>query len=99
MNNDLEKFSEERLKLFELKSKYPTWDEISALARIALQGGWIECRLRMPENNFGKWSTPVAVLTDTGDVFKLSCMGGYWQRTQALIDSGGRITHWMSLPC
>lgn len=61
--------------------------------------GWISCSERMPENNPGKWSIPVAVLTDTGDVFKLSCMGGYWQRTQAFIDSGGRITHWMSLPC
>ncbi|WP_447867993.1 hypothetical protein [Rahnella bonaserana] len=36
MNNDLEQFSEEKLKLLELKVNYPTWDDISALARIAL---------------------------------------------------------------
>lgn len=53
MNSDLEQFSEERLKLFELKLKYPTWEEISALARIAKQAkpvyqiqdadGWQDC--------------------------------------------------------
>lgn len=36
MNNDLAQFSEERLKLLELRVNYPTWDDISALARIAL---------------------------------------------------------------
>lgn len=38
MNKDADLLSEEKLKLFELKSKYPTWDEISVLARIALAG-------------------------------------------------------------
>lgn len=40
----------------------------------------------------------VIALTDTGDVFKLSCMGSYWQRTKAFIDSGAsKVTHWMPL--
>ncbi|WP_368639074.1 DUF551 domain-containing protein [Salmonella enterica] len=37
-------------------------------------------------------------LSDTGDVFKLSCMGSYWQRSKAFIESSStKITHWMPL--
>ncbi|MGC7969642.1 DUF551 domain-containing protein [Salmonella enterica] len=35
---------------------------------------------------------------DSGDVFKLSCMGSYWQRSKAFIESSStKITHWMPL--
>jgi hypothetical protein len=51
-----------------------------------------------PESKEGMWSKEVIALTDTGDVFKLSCMGSYWQRTKAFIDSGAsKVTHWMPL--
>ncbi|WP_348971551.1 hypothetical protein, partial [Escherichia coli] len=49
---------------------------------------WINVEHRLPESKEGMWSKEVIALTDTGDVFKLSCMGSYWQRTKAFIDSG-----------
>ncbi|MEX1839115.1 DUF551 domain-containing protein [Enterobacter cloacae] len=59
---------------------------------------WISVDDHNPENREGRWSEDVIALSDTGDVFRLACMGGYWQRTQAFIDSGAtKITHWMPL--
>lgn len=59
---------------------------------------WISVDDHHPENQEGKWSNDVIALSDNGDVFRLACMGGYWQRTQAFIDSGAtKITHWMPL--
>lgn len=59
---------------------------------------WISVDERLPESKEGQWSKEVIALSDTGDVFKLSCMGSYWQRTKTVIDSGsGKITHWMPL--
>ena len=59
---------------------------------------WISVDERLPESKEGKWSKEVIALSDTGDVFKLSCMGSYWQRTTAFIESGSsKITHWMQL--
>ncbi|HDR2537656.1 TPA: DUF551 domain-containing protein [Enterobacter ludwigii] len=59
---------------------------------------WINVDFQLPENQEGKWSKDVIALSDSGDLFRLACMGGYWQRTQAFIDSGStKITHWMPL--
>ncbi|EIP3276427.1 DUF551 domain-containing protein [Escherichia coli] len=59
---------------------------------------WINVEHRLPESKEGMWSKEVIALTDTGEVFKLSCMGSYWQRTKAFIDSGAsKVTHWMPL--
>lgn len=59
---------------------------------------WISVDERLPESKEGQWSEEVIALSDTGDVFKLSCMGSYWQRTTAFIESGStKITHWMPL--
>ncbi|MEX2986831.1 DUF551 domain-containing protein [Serratia fonticola] len=53
---------------------------------------------RLPESKEGRWSAEVIALGDAGDVFKLSCMGSYWQRTKAFIESDSeKITHWMPL--
>lgn len=60
--------------------------------------GWISCNERMPENENGKYSDPVIALADSGQAFTLSCMGNYWQRTRAFIDSGAtKVTHWQPL--
>ena len=59
---------------------------------------WISADDHPPENQEGRWSKDVIALSDTGDVFRLACMGGSWQRTQAFIDSGStKVTHWMPL--
>ncbi|ANN86175.1 DUF551 domain-containing protein [Enterobacter phage Tyrion] len=59
---------------------------------------WISVDERLPESKEGQWSKDVIALSDSGDVFKLAFMGGYWQRTQAFIDSGAtKVTHWMPL--
>lgn len=59
---------------------------------------WISVETQLPESKEGRWSKEVIALSDTGDVFKLSCMGAYWQRTKAFIESGSsKITHWMPL--
>ncbi|HCD2059999.1 TPA: DUF551 domain-containing protein [Serratia marcescens] len=59
---------------------------------------WINVDIRLPENQKDKWSKDVIALSDSGDVFRLACKGGYWQRSQAFIDSGStKITHWMPL--
>jgi hypothetical protein len=61
--------------------------------------GWIDCRVKLPDGAKGIWSNEVAAVSNLGDVFKLSCMGGYWQRTAAFIESGATsITHWIPLP-
>lgn len=62
--------------------------------------GWVACAERLPESKPGMmWSKEVAAVTNLGDVFKLSCMGDYWQRTSEFVDSGATsITHWISLP-
>lgn len=59
---------------------------------------WISVESLLPDSKEGQWSKEVIALSDTGDVFKLSCMGSYWQRTKAFIESGSsKITHWMPL--
>ncbi|QKJ88025.1 DUF551 domain-containing protein [Paramixta manurensis] len=59
---------------------------------------WISVERQLPESKEGQWSKEVIALSDTGDVFKLSCMGSYWQRTTAFIESGSsKVTHWMPL--
>lgn len=61
--------------------------------------GWINCRDSLPHNETGLWSTPVAAISDLGDVFQLSCMNGYWQRTKDFVESGAsEIVYWMYLP-
>ncbi|EDY5135268.1 DUF551 domain-containing protein [Salmonella enterica subsp. enterica serovar Thompson] len=59
---------------------------------------WINVEEQLPESKEGQWSKEVIALSDTGDVFKLSCMGSYWQRSKAFIESSStKITHWMPL--
>lgn len=63
-----------------------------------VMSGWISVKDRTPENQDGNWSEDVIALSDSGGVFRLACMGGHWQRTQAFIDSGAtKVTHWMPL--
>lgn len=60
---------------------------------------WIKCSDRLPKSNINYWSEEVIALSNLGDVFILSCMGEYWQRSSKFIDSGAtKITHWMPLP-
>lgn len=60
---------------------------------------WINAKHEVPYNKPLLWSNEVIALSDTGDVFKLACMGGYWQRTQEFLDSGStKIIGWMPLP-
>lgn len=61
--------------------------------------GWIKCSERMPENFPGRWSKEVSAVSNLGDLFKISSMDGYWQRSRAFVESGATsITHWMPLP-
>jgi len=67
-------------------------------SKSAPEPGWIYCSDKMPECLPDKWSAPVAAVSDLGDVFQLSCMGSYWQRTRAFVDSGAtKIVKWMPL--
>ncbi len=67
-------------------------------SKSAPEPGWISCRDKMPECLPDKWSAEVAAVSDLGDVFQLSCMGGYWQRTRAFIASGAtEIVKWLPL--
>ncbi|AOO60009.1 hypothetical protein AN237_25995 (plasmid) [Raoultella ornithinolytica] len=59
---------------------------------------WINVDDQLPESEEARWSAEVIALSDSGDIFKLSCMGSYWQRSKAFIESGStKITHWMPL--
>ncbi|UXE39614.1 DUF551 domain-containing protein [Raoultella ornithinolytica] len=59
---------------------------------------WISVDDRLPESQAGKWSEEVIALGDAGDIFKLACMGTYWQRSEAFVNSHStKITHWTSL--
>ena len=72
-----------------------TRDEV---AMIVTKDDWISVNDRLPESKEGVWSKEVIALGDSGDVFKLSCMGSYWQRSKAFIESESEnITHWMPL--
>lgn len=60
---------------------------------------WISAENRLPESTGEQWSQDVIALCDNGEVFRLACMGDYWQRSAAFIESGAtRVTHWMPLP-
>ncbi|EAM1120219.1 TPA: DUF551 domain-containing protein [Salmonella enterica subsp. enterica serovar Javiana] len=59
---------------------------------------WISVEERLPESKDDRWSKEVIALGDAGDVFALHCMGTYWQRTEAFVNSQStKITHWMPL--
>lgn len=59
---------------------------------------WVSVDERLPESSEGVWSKEVIALGDAGDIFKLSCMGAYWQRSKSFIESDSeKITHWMPL--
>jgi len=63
-----------------------------------IKSQWISVDERLPESQKDIWSKDVIALSDSGDVFRLACMGEYWQRSKAFVDSGAnRITHWMPL--
>lgn len=60
---------------------------------------WIDVKKELPTNEDGKWSKSVAALCDNGKVYRLSCMGGYWQRSKEFVDSGANEVHfWINLP-
>ncbi|AGN89451.1 hypothetical protein Eta_005 [Serratia phage Eta] len=73
------------------------WQHIQELQAANYQeahDGWVACSDRLPESKPGVWSKEIVAVTNLGDVFKLSCIGGYWQRTSEFIDSGATsITH------
>lgn len=59
---------------------------------------WISVEERLPESTNTTWSKEVIALCDNGRVFALACMGGYWQRSNAFVESGAeRVTHWKPL--
>ncbi len=58
---------------------------------------WIECKDRMPENKPGLWSPPVIVLMQSGEIFRASAMGDYWQRREEMKDEG-EVVAWMPIP-
>ncbi len=59
---------------------------------------WVSVEERLPVSQEGKWSEEVIALGDAGDIFVLSCMGTYWQRSEAFINSQStKITHWTPL--
>ena len=60
---------------------------------------WIPVSERLPDSKSGVWSDTVIAVSDIGDVFALSFMGGYWQRSSAFINSGStEIVGWMPIP-
>ena len=60
---------------------------------------WVSVGNKLPESQKDQWSDPVIALADNGEIFKLSCMGSYWQRSGAFVDSGAQeITDWMPIP-
>lgn len=60
---------------------------------------WISVKSKLPESKPNTWSKPVIALSDTGEIFELSIMGDYWQRSEKFISSGSKeITHWIPYP-
>ena len=60
---------------------------------------FIETSDQPPPNDKGRWSEPVIAITDTGDIFKLCCMNGYWQRSEDFIESGAtKVIAWAEIP-
>lgn len=60
--------------------------------------GWIKCSERRPESKPGKWSKEVRARGDSGEVFILSCMGDYWQRSTDFINSASNeIIDWQPI--
>lgn len=55
---------------------------------------------RPPENQEGLWSRAVIAITVDGEVYRISAMGGHWQRTQKMADSGlgGTVVAWTEVP-
>lgn len=59
---------------------------------------WISVGDKLPENKDGLWSEPVIAMCDCGLIYRLSCMGGEWQRTKSFAEnSSKKVTHWMPL--
>jgi hypothetical protein len=60
---------------------------------------WIDAEDRLPESEPDTWSHPVIALADNFEIFELSCMGNYWQRSKAFVDSGAeKVICWIPLP-
>lgn len=59
---------------------------------------WINVDDELPKSKPDMWSKDVIALGDSGDIFRLACMGDYWQRTEEFVKSGStKITHWTPL--
>lgn len=57
----------------------------------------------LPDGEVDKWTNPLLVFTDTGDIFNISYFvgaeGGHWQRTKAFNASGSKeVVFWMPMP-
>lgn len=60
---------------------------------------WISVEDGLPESKPDTWSDPVIALADNGEIFQLSCMGAYWQRSSAFVDSGAtKVVGWIPFP-
>lgn len=60
---------------------------------------WIDVGDRLPESKPDMWSEPVIALADNMKIFELSCMGSYWQRSKAFVDSGAqKVICWIPFP-
>jgi len=60
---------------------------------------WIDVNERLPESNPDTWSDPVIALADNMEIFQLSCMGTYWQRSEAFVKSGAqKVIAWIPFP-
>lgn len=88
--------AEARIKELESAAFYIKHIKKMSEAALAADLGWIDCRDRLPDNLPGKWSEPVAAVSNLGDVFQLSCMDGYWQRTKDFVESDAtEVVKWM----
>jgi len=52
---------------------------------------------RPPDSKPGKWSKEVVAITNLGNLFKLTCIGGYWQRPAAMVE-GEKVAWWIYQP-
>ena len=60
---------------------------------------WKKTESEVPKNRPLKWSDPVIIISDNGFTCELSCMNGYWQRTEAFINSvSKKVVYWIEKP-
>lgn len=80
-------------------------DELEAALSVAQGQGWRSAK-EPPNSALHTWSEPVAAITWSGDVFRISYMHGSepgegcWQRTHGMAELGpvGEVAAWIALP-